>query len=566
MRNWMLKSGFYLVIIIAIGGCVQNSVGSPSTSILQNNSTATATPFQPINSTATVPPSQQVQNSIFLSPSVPQVWRDEINHIGNLELAMSQDLNGLSLSLSSPISDEQVYGSLLRIYAAVVPFPTVNDEITIDELMGLWEGNIVSERQPGQLLVSPETATMLEELWAVTPATSVTILDSSELLDSAWKSDSAVAIIPFEDLSPRWKVLHINGISPLDKPMDVENYPLSIKYSLVGSKSGDLSAGELAKKILAVLPSTNRDETKMTVLVMSGTTALTRTTAFKINLHGVDYPIEDIKNWFLQADLRHISNEVSFYKDCPDPDPYTSSLRFCSDEKYLQTLKDLGVNVIELTGNHLNDYGAEALANTINIYKDAGMDYFGGGLDITDAQKPLEINSNGNKIAFIGCNVVGPQTDFATETRAGSAPCNFEEYFAQITRLKNEGYIVVATFQHSEIYVYMYDEAYRTYFLDAAAAGADIVQGSQAHFPMGFGFSGNTLIHYGLGNLLFDQMDYPVKGTRREFIDRHIIYNGRYINAELLTALLTDWSRPVPMTGDTRSQFLEDIFAASKLR
>jgi len=89
------------------------------------------------------------------------------------------------------------------------------------------------------------------------------------------------------------------------------------------------------------------------------------------------------------------------------------------------------------------------------------------------------------------------------------------------------------------------------------------VQGSQAHSPMGFEFVGENLIHYGLGNFLFDQM---VEKNRREFIDRHIIYDGEYINTELLTALLVDWSRPTPMSNEERIELLEEIFNASLKR
>jgi len=109
----------------------------------------------------------------------------------------------------------------------------------------------------------------------------------------------------------------------------------------------------------------------------------------------------------------------------------------------------------------------------------------------------------------------------------------------------------------------MYSDLYRADFRMAADSGADIVSGAQAHYPMGFEFRGQALIHYGMGNFMFDQMDYPVVGTRREFIDRHVIYDGSYINTELLTALLTDYSRPVPMTSEERSQFLTDLFGAS---
>ena len=89
------------------------------------------------------------------------------------------------------------------------------------------------------------------------------------------------------------------------------------------------------------------------------------------------------------------------------------------------------------------------------------------------------------------------------------------------------------------------------------------MSGSQAHLPKTMEFHNGSFIHYGLGNLFFDQMDFPVVGTRREFIDRHVIYNGKYINTELLTALLEDYSRPRPMTETERALFLNDIFEAS---
>ena len=58
--------------------------------------------------------------------------------------------------------------------------------------------------------------------------------------------------------------------------------------------------------------------------------------------------------------------------------------------------------------------------------------------------------------------------------------------------------------------------------------------------------------------------DRKIPGTRLEFIDRHIFYDGRYINTELLTAVLEDYSQPRPMTEQERSVFLQDAFAASE--
>ena len=55
-------------------------------------------------------------------------------------------------------------------------------------------------------------------------------------------------------------------------------------------------------------------------------------------------------------------------------------------------------------------------------------------------------------------------------------------------------------------------------------------------------------------------MDVPVKGTRQEFLDRYVFYDGRLLNVQLITALLEDYSRPRLMTEDERAEFLRDVF------
>ncbi len=555
----VLKQNIHKIIGIMVAMLIMVGCGSIGTQIIP--------PLTPMVNQQTSPtPFQPIQNDLYLAASVPQVWRESLTKLTDGRISTAVTENVLRLTLDKPGENEKEYGVFTRVYAAVVPFPTVEDEISKDALSALWQGNAYGDGIFNQLIMSKETAITFSELWESNPSNQVIVLNQEEILDKAWQSTSAVAVIPFEELEPKWKVLRVDDVSPLDKPMDANRYPLFLQYHLNGPLILESQHSDLAARITTDIPATNRDEEIMTVVVMSGTTALTRTVAYKVDLKGTDYPTQDIKEWFLSADLRHVSNEVSVYPDCPDPDPKTTSLRFCTEEKYLPILDPLDINVVELTGNHLNDYGREAFAETLQLYRGLGWDYFGGGLNLADAQKPLEITSNGNKIAFIGCNVAGPKSDFATNDAPGSAPCDLENYYATITRLKNEGYTVIATFQHHEVYVFMYDGVLRKEFLGAAAAGADIVQGSQAHFPMGFEFSEDALIHYGLGNFLFDQMDTPVEGTKREFIDRHIIYDGKYINTEILTAILTDWSKPVPMNYELRVQFLKDIFEASKMR
>jgi poly-gamma-glutamate synthesis protein (capsule biosynthesis protein) len=280
---------------------------------------------------------------------------------------------------------------------------------------------------------------------------------------------------------------------------------------------------------------------------------------------GILYPAQDIGATLQAADLTHISNEIPFAEGCAFPNPDSTSLIFCSDPRYIELLEDVGTDVIELTGNHFQDHGSQATLATIDMYDERGWPYYGGGRDLADSMEAATFEHNGNLIAFIGCNPVGPEYAWATATRPGAAPCNDYAWMkSEIARLDALGYLVIATMQYNEYYIEEAPENQVRDFARLAEAGAAIVSGSQAHFPQAFAFFGDdSFIHYGLGNLFFDQMDTPVPGTRREFIDRHIIYDGRLISTEVLTYMLEDYSRPRPMTDMERFQLLETVFEAS---
>jgi poly-gamma-glutamate synthesis protein (capsule biosynthesis protein) len=91
-------------------------------------------------------------------------------------------------------------------------------------------------------------------------------------------------------------------------------------------------------------------------------------------------------------------------------------------------------------------------------------------------------------------------------------------------------------------------------------AGADIVSGSQAHQPQGVEIRGDGFINYGLGNLFFVQAGQAVK---QGIIARHIFYDGKYINTNLITTIIEDQSQPRLMDGNERAELLKEIFKGS---
>lgn len=439
------------------------------------------------------------------------------------------------------------------IFAVVAPFPTIEDGLSQEDLRQAWSAaGGLSETW----LATPQTEAALSPLLGEPGGGIESVEAESDLVDSAWAKRPTRAVVPFESLDPRWKVLELDGQSPLRKDFTPDTYTLAVPFGLSGDPMGmDAVQARLD------WPASNRDPERLSVVVITGVTALTRATAWMMDLRGVDFPGELVGDWLRQADITHVSNEVSFSETCPPGDPSPANMRFCSAPGYLQLLEDVGVDVVELTGNHLIDWGQPAMLYSLDLYKQLGWATFGGGADLEASMQPALLEDHGNRFAFLGCNPAGPSFDWAGATTPGSTPCDKARLYGEMADLRAQGYITIFTFQWPESYRSSPLPDQVAGFREAVDAGAMIVSGSQAHQPQGFEFYDGSFIHYGPGNLFFDQM--WSEPTRHEFIDRYVFYDGRHIGTELLTAYLEDYAQPRPMTPDERRSFLEEMFAAS---
>lgn len=433
------------------------------------------------------------------------------------------------------------------VYAVVVPFATVDDATTLADLQSNWRNGGAP-----QALVDGTSGPLLTAAWGQGNAQRV---DNEELVAELWNRRPAWSIVPFHELDPRLKVLRLDGVSPLDQTFDATTYPLAFSIGV----EGDAEAVAALRESWTVAE-TNRDEARFTRLAMTGVTALVRATAYQMEIRGLSYPAEEVGPVLQAADIAHVSNEISFVPDCPTPH-FIGDPVFCSSPRYMTLLQEIGVDVVELTGNHLNDWGAQYLPYTLDLYDEAGMRYFGGGRNLAEAVQPLLIEHNGNRVAFVGCNPVGPFGGWAGEERAGSAPCDGDAFRAQISSLRDEDYVVIATQQYQELYHYAASGQQQADFRALADAGAAAVSGSQGHHAQGFDFHAGAFIHYGLGNLFFDQMD--MLGTRQTLVDIYTIYDNRLLSVEMWTGLIENYARPRQMSPEERRDLFETLFSAS---
>jgi poly-gamma-glutamate synthesis protein (capsule biosynthesis protein) len=442
--------------------------------------------------------------------------------------------------------------SLARwIYAVAAPFATVTDDISLAEVTAGWAAGSNSY---GRLVIDAETAAAFGALWGP-PGGGAQIVEPANLMNALWAARPSWTIMPFNRLSPEFKVLRLDGQSPLEHDFDQLSYPLAVQFGLEGD-------GAAAARLASIWPGpqSNRDSSKISRVAMTGVTALGRATAFQMEIGGITTPGLVVGPVLAAADIAHVSHEVAFAPDCPYPNPVGDPI-FCARDGYLALITSIGTDVVELTGNHVNDWGPQNLVHSIELYEAAGIKLFGGGRNLAEAWEPAIFEHNGNRIAFVGCNPVGPAGAWATADRAGSLPCDYAAFKAQIADLVAQGYLVIATLQYQEFYQYAPTPQQAADFQAIAAAGAAAVSGSQGHHAQGFAFQDGAFIHYGLGNLFFDQMD--MLGTRQSFVDTYTVYDGRLISVELFTSLIENWCCPRAMSPAERADLLNTVFAAS---
>ena len=416
------------------------------------------------------------------------------------------------------------------LFLPAVSFPSLRTTIGSERLRAVAAG------QPDANLIVDEATYAALQQFGVTLSSETQVVASDRLFNTLWRDRSAYTLLPFDSLTPRYRVLHLDNMHPLDS--DLSGYPFAF--------SSDQP---------------NFYPDRLTRILFSGVTALARDTLAALDANGTAWAGEAILPYVSQADFFHTSNEVSFTANCPQPDEPPLGA-FCAKEAHFELLTSLGLDIVELSGNHNNDYGFDAYLHTLDLFRANGIQTVGGGATIAEAQQPLILSHNGNTIALVSCNWIGPYYALATEDNPGAASCDWNWLRAALPQLAIDNDLLIVTVQYQEFEEYTPSAQQQSDFRGLADLGADVVIGTQAHKPQTFEFyatgrDSEAFIHYGLGNLFFDQ---PYWGNVRFFMDQLFIYEGRLLTVDLFTGIIEDAGRPRPMDAYEQENFLAFMF------
>lgn len=438
-----------------------------------------------------------------------------------------------------PATQVSASSKSVELYLPVVSFPSLQTTLTSDELEAILRGEL-DER----LVVDTATFNQLTEL-GIQLHPQTRLVEPDSLFNILWRERNTIALLPFDQLKVRYRVLWLDDQHPINQ---LDSYPLAFESD-----------------------SPNFNPEKLTRITLSGVTALTRQTRVALDEWGVEWASEGIVEYVQQSDYFHISNEVSIFPTCPQTNGETlgGTSSMCSKPEHFELLRLLNVDIVELSGNHNNDYGYDAYLNTLAFYRENGMQTVGGGETLAEAQEPLRLIDNENQIAILACNAVGPYYALVNEdaqlaggVRPGAASCDGDWLQNSIRQLSTSGYQVIVTVQHQEFEEYIPTDTQRFDFRQIADWGANAVLGTSAHKPQIFEFYQTSTgdiayLHYGMGNLYFDQ---PFWGNMRFFMNTVMIYDNNLLTIDLFPGIIDDNVRPRLMSLDERLNFLHFMF------
>ena len=347
---------------------------------------------------------------------------------------------------------------------------------------------------------------------------------------------SALGILNFSELNFRVKTLSYDNIFLLDKKSDLSKYNLKIEKILIS---------QIQKEDKANL-------TQSELRNIGHTGSMISARGIEIILRrkfGADFtrPFQNTKPLFDSIDF------VSSTFEAPvlgEGRPCDACFTFVGPDKFMEGVAYSGIDFYTMATNHIMDGGIPALKNTQEKLDKLGIKYTGAStVNNDDAGKPVLIEVNGLKIAYLGFNDTPGRGQWADENSPGAASISdwdidsagrtirYEpneeriKYFIQRAKSLNPDLTIVLMHWGGVEY-----EAQPTSYTRKLAQllmknGADIIFGDHPHWVQEIEYIDGKPVFYSVGNFIFDQM-WSIE-TRQGMTIELNLYKNKVLNFKL---------------------------------
>jgi poly-gamma-glutamate synthesis protein (capsule biosynthesis protein) len=245
--------------------------------------------------------------------------------------------------------------------------------------------------------------------------------------------------------------------------------------------------------------STGRDIQRFSILFV-GDILLANEAERHIHDKGLDYPFWKIKEELLKYDFIFANMESPITRrGIPVIDkPYIFRVK----PEDAVCLKDLKIDAVSISNNHLMDYNHEGMVDTIATLDRLNIMHTGGGRNLAEARRPALLKYGYTNIIILAYCNRPPLDHYATDDRPGIAPLDIQIIRDDIAAYKLSDNIVVVSLHWGIEQTSRPQSAQIAMAHQIIDASADAVVGHHPHWPQGIEIYRNKPVIYSLGNFI----------------------------------------------------------------
>lgn len=211
---------------------------------------------------------------------------------------------------------------------------------------------------------------------------------------------------------------------------------------------------------------------------------------------------QSVENLFRHVDYRIVNLEAPITNENPKNKLLKTGRHLrMSEEVVIPYCKQLNVDCVTMANNHILDYGADGLLNSLAALERNSIACVGAGEDLLRAAKPITIDQNDVKVAIL--NFCENEWSIAEKDKPGANPLDIIDNVKQIQYAKMTHDKVICIIHGGHEYYHLPSPRMVKQYRFYADNGADVIVGHHTHCIGGYEIYKDTPIFYSLGNFLF---------------------------------------------------------------
>ncbi len=168
----------------------------------------------------------------------------------------------------------------------------------------------------------------------------------------------------------------------------------------------------------------------------------------------------------------------------------------------LKVLHDLNIGCVTLANNHIGDFGAKGVLDTISCLSQNGFRTVGAGQDLEESRRPLFVEKDGLKLAII--NIAEAEFSASAQNSSGANQFNPIDLFYQILEVRKTVDRVIVIFHGGHEHYQLPSPEMKRVLRFIVDCGADGVIAHHTHCFSGYENYKGAPIVYGAGNFYFE--------------------------------------------------------------